>query len=108
MKTHPDKTNQNDDFIIIQSAFENKDLLQLIEYANKYNIYKDINLSLLTLILEKEVFNIKNKVKTLKTTIGYQILINNTKCITDLILIHKENEKFRAETEKNRIARFRF
>ncbi len=116
LKTHPDKTDNNTpDFIIIQEAYENKNLLKLIEYSNIYNLLdaKDINVNLLTLILEKELFKIKNKIKSLKTTIAYQILINdNTKCVTDMISMHKENEwfriqneKFKAETEKLRIER---
>ncbi len=106
LKTHPDKTDNNtSDFIIIQAAYENKDLLKLIEYSSIYNLFdtKDINVNLLTLILEKELFKIKNKIKTLKTTVGYQILINdNTKCITDMISMHKENERFRIQNEKFR------
>jgi hypothetical protein len=101
LKTHPDKTNDNDDFLIIQTAYENNDLLKLIEYADLYNILYDVNIHLLILVLEKELIKIKNKIKTLKTTIGYQILINdNTQCINDMIYMHKYNQNLKLENEK--------
>lgn len=80
LKTHPDKTdNYNSDFIIIKEAYDNKNVLRLIDYANTYNLLKleDININLLILILEKRLFQIKNKVTELKNTLGYHFLIHN-------------------------------
>ena len=107
LKTHPDKTNGDDiEFKNIMLAYENKNILKLIEYSKLYNLLsiENINIQLLTLILEKQFFTLKNKVKNLKNTTGYHILISEnaygTQAIRELINMYKINEKLSKENEK--------
>jgi hypothetical protein len=107
LKTHPDKTNGDDiEFKNIMLAYENKNILKLIEYSKLYNLLsiENINIHLLTLILEKQFFTLKNKVKNLKNTTGYHILISEnaygTQAIRELINMYKINEKLSKENGK--------
>ena len=94
LKTHPDKNNGDDvDFKLINTSYENKNMLKLIEFAHKYDLLNisDIDINLLTLILEKELISIKNKIKTLKSCVCYQYLINGDSQIKNIIDLHKQN-----------------
>lgn len=105
LKTHPDKTNGDDvDFKLIHQAYENKNILKLIEFAYHYKLLciEDIDVNLLTLILEKEWATIKNKVKNLKNSVPYQYLINGDSNIRMMIDLYKENQLYKQKNENLR------
>lgn len=105
LKTHPDKTNGDDvDFKLIFQAYENKNILKMIEFANHYKLscIEDIDINLLTLILEKEWLTIKNKVKNLKNSVPYQYLINGDGNIRMMIDLYKENQLYKQKNENLR------
>ncbi|QKF93764.1 DnaJ chaperone protein [Fadolivirus algeromassiliense] len=98
LKTHPDKTeNNNNDFVKIKEAYENKDVLTLIYYGDKYKLldHNNINTNLFIMILEKRLYEMKNKIKTIKNGIHYRILIGNK---NEMISIIKETIKYKQET----------
>lgn len=107
VKTHPDKTENNDDFVIIKEAYEKKDILKLIDYANKYDLSnsQSINSNLLTLVLEKQLYETKNKVKQIKSTLGYQLLMQSkndaVKYIRELIETYKKCQELTVKIEKS-------
>lgn len=107
LKTHPDKVdNTNDDFVIIKEACEKKDILKLFHYIEKYDLsqHNDININLLTMILEKRLYEIKEKISQIKNSFGYKILIcdkNKTiDSIKGLIILYQENTKLKQEKQK--------
>ena len=113
--THPDKSNNSftDDFINIKEAFDNENVLKLLDYANKYELFNnkldDLDTNIITVILEKELFKLKESITKLKSTIGYQMLIkgNINSYIETLkysMQLAKENEEFKKKIDelKNR------
>ncbi len=123
LKTHPDKDNcdnkidttyttyttYTNDFIVIKDAYDNHDILTLIEFAGKYNldeyIIENINVNLITVILEKKMFLIKNEIKNIKNSIGYQLLVvgninSHIETLKQTIKIKKETEKWQKEKEE--------
>ena len=111
--THPDKSNDpsTDDFINIREAFENENVLKLLDYANKYELFNnkldDLDINIITVILEKELFKLKESITKLKSTIGYQMLIKgningNIEALKYSMQLTKENEKFKKEIDELR------
>ena len=106
LKTHPDKSDDaNDDFILIKEACEKKDILTLFKYIDKYNLTqcKDTNINILTMILEKRLYAMKEKTSILKNSMGYKILIcDKDKTIDDikeLIALYQLNTKLKEENK---------
>jgi hypothetical protein len=62
----------------VKNAYDNDDTFTLIEYAIKYNQmdWTDINVHLVTIILEKKVIELKNKIKSAKSMSDYHLLIH--------------------------------
>jgi len=117
LKTHPDKDNCNtkndtaytNDFITIKDAYDNRDILTLIEFAGKYNLdehsIENMDANLITVILEKKMFLIKNEIKKIKTSLGYQLLVvgninDHIETLKQTIKMKKENEKWKKEKEE--------
>lgn len=110
--SHPDKlqNNQNEiniDFINIKNAFENRNILALIDYSNKYNVFElnDLDETLLTLILERHFTIISEKIKNIKKSVYYQFLISNdtsklTKYIEETISLITVNKQLKELNEK--------
>uniref|UniRef100_A0A6C0C897 J domain-containing protein n=1 Tax=viral metagenome TaxID=1070528 RepID=A0A6C0C897_9ZZZZ len=104
--THPDKNNESkDDFLLIHAAYENHDTFMLLEYAIKYNVRKEnICDEMMTLILEKKMNKIIQKIENTKKTIAYHLLVhgNVDEHIANLKTLQRidaENQELR---EKNR------
>jgi len=107
LKTHPDKSDDtNDDFILIKEACEKKDILTLFKYIDKYNLTqcKDTNINILTLILEKRLYTMKEKMSILKNSMSYKILIcdkdKTIDSIKELIALYQLNTKLKEEYTK--------
>lgn len=105
-KTHPDKSNDpsNKDFIDIADAYEKKDILKLINYANKYELFdnklENLNVYIVTVILEKHLHKIKQNITKLKSTVGFNLLIKGNidtyiETLKYSIRIKKENEELK-------------
>jgi hypothetical protein len=104
LKSHPDKVgNDNGDFIIIKEAYEKKDIIKLLYYHDKYNLNEcqNTNVNILSLLLHRKLHELKEKVKKIKSTLGYQILICDKDTVIEsikkLILLKKENERIKCE-----------
>ena len=110
MKTHPDKLvdSTNNDFINVKDAYEKQNVLQLIDYANKYKLLnsnlEDFDINIIVVILEKKILEIKKDIKKIKSTIGFNLLVNNIDDHIDslkyTIKLANENEKHKKEHEK--------
>lgn len=106
LKAHPDKlidNVDNKDFVGIRAAYDNKDIVTLIEYSHKYNLseeeLKDVGVHLLILILEKQLFVMKNKIKVLKSQWTYGYLIDDSK-FKEAIDCCKRIHNLKLETKK--------
>lgn len=106
-KSHPDKHIHNDnekkydedDFVNITRAYENMDMKKLLDYAIKYDC--DIEEKNVLLILEKQYFFIKNKIKKIRSYVSYNILINDDdKSFRQYIFLYKENQKLEKENRE--------
>lgn len=109
LKSHPDKTDLgNNDFVAINKAYKDKDIIKLIYYADKYNITQDQDISqnLFVMILEKRLYEIKNKIKCLRGCLAYGILIGNKEqtiqFVKDSMETHQKISKLREEINKDR------
>lgn len=99
--THPDKGNceNGDIFIKITECYQKKDYLTLMEYANKYSSDK-INLTQFKLILERQYSALKNNVKNLRLSLGYDYIINNNlNSMVSFIKLISQNKKLKLENE---------
>lgn len=121
LKAHPDKSkDEGKEFIDIKEAYDNKNILALIDYGCKYNIVGSetiidgMNSNLITLILERQLFTLKNKIKDIRSTTSYTLLVDkdglskttqlarelNDTCI-ELEKVRKQN----AELRERKLAR---
>ena len=70
LKTHPDKNkNSGSDFITLNEAYKNKDIIKLLIMAKQYNI--EIEIIDFT-IFEKSINDLNGKIKTIKTTLAWK------------------------------------
>lgn len=108
--THPDKGNEGFDFDSVKNAYDDDDTFTLIEYAIKYNQmdWTDINVHLVTIILEKKVIDLKNKIKSAKSMSDYHLLIHGNidmfissiKHIKEINKIDEDRKEYRDKYQK--------
>lgn len=106
LKSHPDKLNDqvqaHTDFINIKKAYDDKNILELLKYASKYELLTgkldDLDINLVNVILEKELIKVKDNVNKIRSTVGFQLLIKGD--ISSYIETIKCNAKSAEENEK--------
>lgn len=106
LKSHPDKTGDitDENFITIKKAYDEEDILTLMDYATKYEI-NDFNHHEIFLELERYFHKLKTKIKNMKTGLGYNIIVdydNGIKFIKSCIETYKDLKKLEKENEKLR------
>lgn len=103
LKSHPDKTGDTGDeiFITIKKAYDEEDILTLMDYATKYEI-NDFNHDEIFLELERYFHKLKTKIKNIKIGLGYNIIVdydNGIKLIKSCIETYKDVKKLEKENE---------
>lgn len=102
---HPDKIPNKEidshDFIMIRNAYENKDIVKLLHFAEKYRIKNNCDKAALILILERQLYCLKENINNAKNGIIFKLLITNDadrfiNSITDLI---KHNDELKNEIQ---------
>lgn len=96
---HPDKIHNreidNCDFIMIRNAYEGKDIIKLLHFAEKYRIKNNYDKAALILILERQLYYLKENINNIKNGIFFKLLVTNDvdnllKLVTDLIKYNDE------------------
>lgn len=124
LATHSDKniknieentTNDttNKDFIDCKEAYDNKDYLKLIELANKYMVKIDnVDEILLITILEKSLYSLNEKIKKIKLSVEYRLIITddltysaqimekNIRMYKEAQMLLKEKERLEKQVEQ--------
>ena len=100
LKIHPDKSKISEDFITVKRAYDTGDINTLIKYCLKYEIEISETSNEITLYLERQYYNIKKQIATLKSTVAYKIFVeDNVDAVVKIFITH---EKLRIENEKRR------
>lgn len=109
LKVHPDKQTKYSSlssFNAVQSAFDQRDVYNLICFGDRIGILKsnDLDSNTITLILEKKMYQLKKQTQNQKNTIGYKYIIcEDHTCIqtyVQSVKLHKENIELRAANKQ--------
>lgn len=111
LKTHPDKQNdiKNNDFVIINKFYEERDLYSLIIYSNKYDItdcdMESMDINLVAIIVEIKLNKLIKELEAVKSQFGYKILVGQDvskymEAYVQIIDYNKKNENLKKENWK--------
>ena len=109
--THLDKSGDAfaQEFINIKKAFDDENIIELLGYANKYELLNnkldDLNINMVTVILEKELSKLRKDITKLRSSVGYNMLVegnidNYIETLKDNMRMVEENEKMKKKIEE--------
>lgn len=92
---HPDKNSESIDFVNVKKACDDKDIIEMLKYVEKYGLMDQIDIApvQITLLLEKTLFDINQKINLIHSSLAYDVYVKNN--FDGYITAQRQIEKYK-------------